>query len=264
MAYPAPQYDLTGQRFFRLLVKSYSHRNKHNKTVWNCICDCGVKKQVAYNDLKTGDIKSCGCYQKERLKTHGLTKTPLHKIHAGILTRCYNPNSKLHKNYGGRGITMCDEWLNNLKSFVDWAMANGYRKGLSIDRINNDNGYNPENCRWSTFIEQNNNRRSSHLFTLNGECKTITQWSRIYKINKDRIFSRINMGWDIEKAITTPIDPLVKYTATIDGVKLPVAQWCKKLKVNYDMVKYRIKNGWSPEKAIITPSMSKNTCPKMA
>ena len=264
MAYPASKYDLTGKRFFRLLVISYSHRNNSNKTVWNCVCDCGKEKQVAYSSLTRGDIKSCGCYQKERMITHGLSNTPLHKLHTGILTRCYNPNSKLYKNYGGRGIMMCDEWRYNLQAFVEWAKTSGYKKGLSIDRIDNEKGYSPDNCRWSTVVEQNNNRRSNHFFTMNGETKTITQWARVYGINKDRVFCRIDIGWDIEKAIITPIDPLVKYVATFDNITLTVAKWCKKLNVNYDMVKNRIKMGWSPEKAIVTPSMSKNTCSKRA
>lgn len=118
--------------------------------------------------------------------------------------RCFNPKCKAFKDYGGRGITVCDEWVSDPDSFVEWALSNGYEYGLAIDRIDNDGNYEPNNCRWVTAAENNQNRRSSRFFTINGETKNLQQWCNQYGISRSMVHKRLQMGWDIEKALTTP------------------------------------------------------------
>jgi hypothetical protein len=158
-----PLKDLTGMRFGRLVVNSYAGKDKHRESLWLCTCDCGKVVTVISCNLRTGNTTSCGCYGRQRKSeaniTHGLTGTRLHRIWRAMNTRCYNENFFAYKYYGGRGITICDEWRKDFKAFHDWAMGHGYSDALTIDRIDNNKGYFPDNCRWVTMAEQNKNKR---------------------------------------------------------------------------------------------------------
>ena len=162
--------DLIGQRFGRLVVVDKCGKDKNGKnTIWLCKCDCGGTTRATSTHLRNGHTQSCGClaYEK-RIKggmdtrftvKHNLSRTRLYRIWSGMKSRCYNPNAPKYNLYGGRGIFICNEWLQDFKAFYDWAMLNGYDDKLTIDRIDNDKGYTSYNCRWVTIAEQNKNRR---------------------------------------------------------------------------------------------------------
>lgn len=199
---------LAGKRFGKLLVLEEVQTEKRG-SYWLCQCDCGNKFLILGSRLSDGKKVECNDCAKKRSgeanKTHGMKHTRLYGIWHGIKDRCLNTNGKGYKNYGGRGIIICDEWKNDFISFYNWAMANGYRDDLSIDRINNNGNYEPLNCRWADNVTQQNNRRVNRYLTYNGETHTYREWSRITGINHCTIAARIDKnGWTVELALNTP------------------------------------------------------------
>lgn len=148
--------NLTGQRFGRLVVIKEAGRSSDGRVRWLCKCDCGnYTSTPSTKTLRNRTCRSCGCIERERPNklTHGKSNTKLFHVWNGMKQRCYNPNNRSYKTYGGRGIKVCDEWRDNFMAFHDWAIANGYEEGLTIDRIDNDGDYEPNNCRWITLQE---------------------------------------------------------------------------------------------------------------
>lgn len=197
--------SLIGQRFERLIVIEYAGRDKGYHSKWLCKCDCGNRVIVAGYNLKSGAIQSCGCLRSEQVArlnyTHGDSKTRLYSIFTNMISRTENPNATAFNIYGGRGITICQEWRHNFSAFKKWALSHGYGNNLSIDRIDNNKGYSPENCRWVTNSTQFNNRRSNCKITFDGETKTRAEWAKIKGINYHTLCTRLRDGWTIEQAL---------------------------------------------------------------
>ena len=190
--------DLLGKKFERLTVIERMPNNKRKQAVWKCRCDCGNEIIVEAGHLRSGHSKSCGCYGREKVSEHntihGMGGTKLSRVYNTMKGRCYNPSDAKYNRYGARGIIVCDEWLNNPKTFFDWAMSNGYKEGLSIDRINNDGNYCPENCRWADNFIQANNKSNNVRIEHNGVLKTKGEWAKFLGISYSAVKSRINRG----------------------------------------------------------------------
>lgn len=199
--------DLTGQQCGRLLVMERTGSDKRRNALWLCQCECGERVTVRACDLKSGHTESCGCLKRERQRasvtTHGAAETRLYHIWEGMKSRCMNGSDRSYKDYGGRGITVCAEWENSFEAFRDWALENGYRDNLTIDRENNDGPYSPNNCRWATAKQQGNNRRSNRMIAHNGETHTLTQWAELTGIKYEALCQRLRNGWSVERALTT-------------------------------------------------------------
>ena len=198
------KYNLIGQRFGRLTVLSLAPK-KNGIRAWHCLCDCGKTTDVITCSLTQGHTRSCGCYRNDtpmnpRYRKHGMHKTRLYRIWTHMKERCLASYHTSYESYGARGITVCNEWRNSFEAFRDWAMTNGYQDDLTLDRIDVNGNYCPENCRWATRAEQALNRRPNVMF--NGKC--IAQWARELGIGSTTIFTRMRRGMSIEDAIFTP------------------------------------------------------------
>lgn len=205
--------DLTGQRFGRLVVTGRAE-NHRKRTHWNCICDCGNVVSIDGARLRGDVTHSCGCIKKETIgalnKTHGGSNSRLYVIWLDMMRRCSKPNDKEYHRYGGRGISVCDEW-KDFATFQKWATETGYnanakRGECTIERKDPNGNYCPDNCCWTDNKSQANNRRSNHFLEYNGESHTIAEWGAIVGIAPSTISARINAhGWSVEKALTTPL-----------------------------------------------------------
>lgn len=199
--------DLTGQKFGRLTVVERAE-NKGKRTAWLCKCDCGNYLKVKGSSLKNGYTKSCGCLKKEmillRNTTHGESKTRLYRIWNKMKQRTMNPKSSRYHYYGEKGIKVCEEWLN-YETFRDWSLKNGYNDSLTLDRIDVNGDYCPENCHWVDWETQQNNKSNNRMITYNGETKTLAQWAHSANMIPQALATRIKLGWSMEKALTTPV-----------------------------------------------------------
>lgn len=193
--------DLTGQRFGRFTVICRGNNDNQGKPKWKCLCDCGNVREVLSSNLLKGCSNSCGCLQKEllskRMTKIGESRTRLYKIWNNMALRCNKKENKDYKNYGGRGIEVCEEWKNFLK-FKEWSITNGYKDNLTIDRIDVNGNYEPLNCKWATRSEQSNNRRECIYLTKENETKTITQWERELGFKTGSMLARYHKGESIE------------------------------------------------------------------
>ena len=207
------QLDLTGMKFGRLTCEKVVGRSKFRQKLWLCRCNCGNETIVLSDNLRRNNTQSCGCLQKERAKEshtiHSERKTKLYSIWSEMKKRCFNKNSKAYKNYGGKGIKVCEEWLNYPK-FCKWAKANGYLEGLSIERMNIEKDYEPGNCKWIELSEQAKNTSRNVFITFNNKTMILADWARELNIGQATLRFRLNKGWSIEKTLTTPAREMKK------------------------------------------------------
>lgn len=208
-----PRENLTGKHFNRITAISPAPdrvlKNGRHLTMWNCVCECGNTLVMRSSDLKSGKVISCGCYRVQNTAkvhtTHGATKggrnDRLYNIWAKMRGRCHNERLKEYKHYGGRGITVCKEWGESYQTFEQWALSNGYKQGLSIDRIDVNGNYCPENCRWATAIQQTNNTRKNKYIEAFGKKKTLAEWAREIKIPYGKLYYKLSHGITVEQVV---------------------------------------------------------------
>lgn len=245
-----------GQRFSRLTVIDIKPPSKNRREWrWVCQCDCGNIITVAATSIKSGNTKSCGCLKNEksglrfRKFENKITENKrLYEILSGMKKRCYNEKSPRYKDYGGRGIEICDEWMDSERgfdSFVKWSLENGYNEIATIDRIDVDGDYEPSNCRWVTLEQQANNKRDTVWVDYNGEHIQLLALCKKLGISYGTVYQRIfKRGWGIEKAIETPSALDTSFMAK-----------CREAGINYCTARDRImKLGWTEEEALNTPS----------
>ncbi len=197
--------DMKGKKFNRLFIDKYSH-TKGKVAYWNVKCDCGNTLVVAGGHIRNGHTKSCGCLRRElaRLTTHGMSNAKLYGVWAAIKRRCNVGTDPHHITYTKKGITVCKEW-QDANVFIQWALANGYKEGLTIERINNNGHYSPDNCKWATHKENCNNRDNTHHVTFHGNTQTLSEWAYDTEIKHSTLYARIfERGWTAEEALMIP------------------------------------------------------------
>lgn len=255
--------DLIGQSFGRLKVIREGSRTKAGKVRFVCICSCGNPNEVEKigSELKSGHVKSCGCLEietrnqhLEKNYTHNLSKHPLYPIWSGINSRCYRVKDKHYKDYGSRGIK--NFWKDDFKAFYDWAIENGYKKGFSIERINVNGNYEPNNCTFIEMSEQARNTRRTVYLTAYGETKRMTEWAEDERIialglNYYGLRARRKLGWTDEEVLTTPLNTVTKLT--YNGKTQSLRDWAKDLDITTSSLSERFQRGWTIEEALSTP-----------
>lgn len=204
--------DITRQRFGRLVVRKMVGTAR-GKSWWDCVCDCGKEVFLPTSYLTSGNSHSCGCGQRaaaaqvcKNRGVHFMRGTRLYTIWRGMNQRCRDKNSSNYRHYGGRGISVCQGWLD-FKCFMGWALSTGYSDNLSLDRIDVDGDYKPSNCRWATKKEQCINRRTSRFITFRGEALTVTDWARKIGIRQTTLANRFRSGWPTETALMLQVNP---------------------------------------------------------
>lgn len=218
-----------------------------------CQCVCGSKKWYRLSRIVTGETKSCGCLTNV---THGGHGTRLYNTWGHMRARCYNPHDKRYASYGGRGITVCDEWKNSFEAFRDWALSTGYNDSLTIDRIDVNGNYCPENCRWANELQQSNNRRSNRMIEYKGQVYTAAELARKVGISYMVMMARLQKGYSIEEAVSLEDKRnlrLVEY----NGKTYTAAELAREVGVKYETLVKRLKTGKSVEDAIKRVDMRK-------
>jgi len=250
--------DLTGNKYSKLTVIREAGRNNRNQITWECLCSCGNVKIVVGTNLKNGSCRSCGCLRsivrKGKALKHGKVNTPEYEVWHGIKQRILNPNNDRYKHYGGRGITLDPAWLKFENFFKDMGKRpvgiNGEK--YSIDRKNNNKGYNKDNCRWTTLAVQSNNKQNSIYVTYKNTTRTLSQWAAILKINKTTLGRRIrDKTLTVEQAMfdINPKEKLVTYQKQTKSI----TKWAREFNLKPSFLIQRLNKGWTIDKAINTP-----------
>lgn len=255
--------DLTNKTFGRLRVIEYNdiiyRASGSYFHSWKCICSCGNECLASSQSLLSGGKQSCGCLNKEILasgdcrRKHGKAGTRIYKIWASMKDRCKNPNNAKFDRYGGRGIDICAGW-ETFEIFYNWAIQNGYEENLTIDRIDNDGNYEPDNCRWVDMVVQANNKSNNHLLTIGGETHTISEWSRITGLNPRLISERANRGCSPEEILNKNYKKIVRgQLFKYHGVEYTIKELSEKYGISETTLSKRINSGMSVDEAIQKP-----------
>jgi len=239
-----------------------------NKSTSVCRCKCGRETTVLNANfregLKHGRMMSCGCYaaslenrvSRFKGKYYGESTTRLARCHAEMMRRCYDPADKSWKYYGGQGVSVVDIW-HTYAAFKQWALSNGYRDDLTLDRIDYRGNYCPENCRWITIQAQQRNKRSNKWLTYKGETKPLATWAEELGFNYYVVRSRLRYGWSVERAFETPVDLRSNkpnlHLVTYRGQTKPLIAWAEELGIPYGRVKSRVYAGWPVEDVFEKP-----------
>ena len=205
--------DITGRTFGRLTAISHERAFSHGrmKVYWLCVCECGGSARLTGDQLRRGVVQSCGCLQRERTaaanRTHGLSGTRLYNQWHHMVRRCYDPSLRSYRDYGGRGIVVCERWRDSFAAFVA-DMGDPPTRHHTIERVDNSGNYEPANCRWATRQEQNNNTRRNHLVSYQGVTRTISEWAKAIGIRPALLQARLSrLGWPVSRALTEPPNP---------------------------------------------------------
>ena len=268
-----------GEIFGRLIVLAVGQKPKSNRYMAICQCSCGGGlKSIRSDHLKMGVTLSCGCLQKEKTTTHGLTNSVHYDRWRHMMDRCYNPKCHSYSYYGGRGIRVCESW-HDIKTFVDGLPPN-YSNGLEIDRINNDGNYEPENVRWVTRQKNATNRRTRRPLFYLGRTQSVSEWADEFKKSRSLVRERIfEFGWDVHRALTEPsigpnermaiarqarwgnhtkrikLPPRQPKTIDLNGEKLTLAELSLRSGISTKLLRKRIfERGWTPERATTQPN----------
>lgn len=204
--------DMNGFVKGKIKVVEYAGIDERGNALWKFECKCENYGISTGANIRNGNVKSCGCIRKDKGKkfmhdrntTHGESRTRLYTIWGNIINRTTNESNKSYKEYGGRGITVCDEWKDFMK-FKKWALENGYKEKLTIDRKDNDKGYSPDNCRWADWDTQNNNKQQSWKIEYRGKEQTVEQWAKEYNIRRETLVNRLKKGMNPMEALETPV-----------------------------------------------------------
>ena len=243
--------NLTGLTFGRLRVAGYMGRIGANNT-WDCVCICGARSAVSGGNLKNGHTQSCGCLHKEQTslatKTHGDSKSAEYRIWSGMKKRCFDESTKNFHRYGGRGVTVCDRWVNSFEAFLS-DMGRRPSNKHSIDRKDNDGDYEPGNCRWATCKEQANNTSANVLLTINGLTKPLSIWAAEYELDRSVVMSRVING-DAGEALIRPSGLRTK-KITFNGITDTYAGWGSRIGIKPETISQRLRREkWSVEKTL--------------
>lgn len=243
--------NLTGQTFGRLEVVERAAKIR-GRTAWKCRCICGASKDVTGSDLVTGNTQSCGCLFLDAVTTHGQYLDPVNAVWRQMNARCSNPNNQRWERYGGRGIVVCGRWKNSYLNFL--ADMGPRPEGATLERRQNDGPYAPENCYWATYTEQNRNTSQNRMVTLGNITKTVIEWCELTGINHAVLRSRLDQGWDVELALTTPQNPLLRKdrprphlrsTLTFNGETLTIKEWGARIGIKPEVIAMRVSREWS-------------------
>lgn len=252
--------DLTMQRFGRLVaIAPFIDLEPVRRIRWLCLCDCGNYSLTIVTNLRKGTTKSCGCLRNDYARTHGLTYHPLYAVWNGVKSRCTRPSNIGYHLYGGRGIQMCSEWLNDSATFIRWGIDNGYAPGLQIERRDNnrlERGYSPENCYWATVTQQGRNKRTNRIIEFGGKKLTVAEWFEQPEVislgvSKNGFLARFDYGWTTEEVFTTPVRfdwRKIKWK----GRTMTVRECSREAGISYTTFRNRLVSGWSLSDAFNT------------